>query len=319
MDANKMEKLNIHLHRIPLPFRLNHVNTWLVKEEHGYTVIDTGLNHPDAEAAWAKVLAEHPIRRIIITHYHPDHYGYAGRLQALTGAEVWMSKRDQEMAREIWSHKHLTFFEQHYLACGLSKELARRLSENITGFSRYVLPHPEVTRFLADGDELELGGHRYEVIAVPGHAEGMLNFYNRKHGLLIAADHVLPKITPNISYWFMGEPNPLARYLQSLNKIQAYPIQLVLPSHGSPFTNVQQRIDEIISHHQKRLDLALAATRQPATVYEVNEQLFSQGLTEHELRFAIGETIAHLEYLVYKQQVRKFMKDGQWFYERVSD
>src|SRR5699024_11833829 len=133
--------------------------------------------------------------------------------------------------------------------------------------------------------------------------------------VLISTDHILPRITPNISYWFYGDDNPLNTYLNSLNKIKALDAEYVIPSHGKPFYNANKRIDEIIVHHEDRLNETLGKINGYHTVHRICDQLFNFELTIHETRFAIGETIAHLEYLYQKGEIHREKVNGIWHYE----
>ncbi|WP_309228306.1 MBL fold metallo-hydrolase [Virgibacillus saliphilus] len=168
--------------------------------------------------------------------------------------------------------------------------------------------------YFEEGERIPIGKYEYEVIFTPGHADGMVNFYNEETNTLLSTDHILPKITPNISYWFHGEPNPLKNYLDSLEKIRKRDADFVIPSHGEPFYGANERIDEIKSHHNERLVQALDAISGGDTVYEACQKLFKKELTIHETRFAIGETLAHLEYFRYEGECEREVQDGVYWY-----
>ena len=169
---------------------------------------------------------------------------------------------------------------------------------NNTGeFIPRVTPYPTIQHYLEEGEKIILGKYEYEVIFTPGHSEGLVTFYNREKNVLLSTDHILPKITPNISYWYHGDPNPLASYFDSLRKIEALEVDFVIPSHGKPFHDGHLRVLELMKHHEERLETLYGIIRNGCTVYEACEKLFNKTLTIHETRFAIGETLAHLEYL----------------------
>lgn len=315
--VKKQVLTGIYLVRIPLPFRLDHVNCYLLEGNGGWTVIDTGLHNQSTVNIWEKMLEGRLVQNIVITHYHPDHYGYAGGLQEKTRAPVWMSQTDAENGLRSWETAHIDRIRRHYPACGLPEQLANQMVANTESFLSLITPHPKIEHYLQDGETVNLGWERYTVITTPGHSDGMLCFYNKLNKVLFSADHILPKITPNISYWFHGDPNPLQSYLDALHKVKELDIEIVLPSHGEPFYNAHERIDEIVHHHHERLDKVLDVTRSERTVYEVCLQLFGDRLNVHEMRFAIGETIAHLEYLVQQGEMKKEEIRGKWLYANL--
>ena len=167
---------------------------------------------------------------------------------------------------------------------------------------------PPSFRCLHQGDELLAGGARWQVVVGRGHAPEHACFLSRERGLFIAGDQVLPHITPNVSVW-PSEPEgePLSELLESLEALRPIPDHvLVLPSHGSPFTGLRGRCDELADHHRQRLDAAVAACEQgPRTALEVTAALFQRELDPHQSTFAIGEAIAHLNHLVAAGRLRR--------------
>jgi len=316
LEVNLMlESLEVSCVTIDLPFRLNHVNCFIAKGENGWTIIDSGLHNPAAETRWKPLLANHEITEIIITHYHPDHYGFAGRLQDLTGAKVSMTETDKQTALRIWGEGFSQSLRENYYKCGIPKDVADAMAENEAGFIPRVTPHPRVDRYLQEGDKILFGKYEYEVLEAPGHSDGLICLYNREKRVLFSTDHILPKITPNISYHFHGDKNPLEAFLESLQKFKRLEAEYVIPSHGKPFINANERIDEIIDHHNERLSKLVDIIRFPSTVYDGCQKLFGRNFTTHEMRFAIGETIAHLEYLVNKRVCKKEEINGIYIYK----
>jgi glyoxylase-like metal-dependent hydrolase (beta-lactamase superfamily II) len=125
------------------------------------------------------------------------------------------------------------------------------------------------------------GKYEYEVIFTPGHSDGLITLYNRENSILFSTDHILPQISPNISYWFRGIRNPLGAFFKSLDKIKLLEVDYVIPSHGKPFRNATNRIEELLEHHQERLEEVYGYIKHPSTIFEVNSQLFKR-LTMHE-------------------------------------
>jgi len=301
---------------LPLPFRLNHVQCFLAEGKDGWTVIDAGLNSRTTRDIWKPVIEKYAIHDIIITHCHPDHFGYAGTLQNLTNAKVWMTEVDEIAGTNFWEAESLKRIRQNYDTCGIYDDTADILTENESSFAPQIQPYPVVNHYLEEGMKLLFGKYEYEVIYTPGHSDGLICLYNREQSILFSTDHILPKISPNISYWFQGIPNPLDAFFTSLKKVEKLEAEYVIPSHGSPFRNANKRIAELLSHHQDRLTETYQYLQRPVTIYEVCQKLFKK-LPPHETRFAIGETLAHLEYLRLENQCQRFLENGVWYYEAV--
>ncbi|MFC5628208.1 MBL fold metallo-hydrolase [Aliibacillus thermotolerans] len=318
-EVIELEKeLGIQTVTIDLPFRLNHVNCFLAEGEDGWTVIDTGLHNEESKKRWSEVLQNKEVTHIVVTHYHPDHFGYAGGLQQKTNARVSMSATDAHLGISSWEKDFLAQLEENYRKAGVPTEIGKEMAENTASFVPRVTPYPTINNYLEEGDTIVFGNYEYEVIATPGHSDGLIVFYNKEKNVLLSTDHILPKITPNISYWFHGEENPLQLYLDSLEKIKKLNAEYVVPSHGKPFYGANDRIEELFIHHDERLAETLSYVGEPATVFDVSEKLFQKKLTVHETRFAVGETLAHLEYLRKNNECYRQLdeKSGSWLYYR---
>jgi len=296
-----------HQVKVPLPFSLKWVNSYLASEQDGkYTVIDPGLRTDDAIAVWKTVMDRigmswSDIRQIVLTHQHPDHYGLAGYMQERSGAPVYMSRRSHAYANRLWGNDSTfavelkALYEEH----GMPDELTDAIADNLESFPAKVSPQPAVT-YLEAGERFEIGGIRWQLIDAPGHAYGALCFYSEDKRWMLCGDQVLPRITPNVSYIPGEEYNPLADFLDSLDSLKQYDVELALPGHRDPFTSFAGRIDELAGHHARRLDrMRQLLKQQPLTAFEMCEQLFGINLRNnpHNLRFAMSETLAHLHYL----------------------
>lgn len=309
-----LEQLDIELVKHTLPFRLNHVNCFVAEGEKGHVIIDAGLNDKETVERWNDVLKDKHVTDIYITHYHPDHFGYAGGLQQKYKARLSMTEIDAHNGLSAWTDELLNNLLMNYDKCGIPKEIGVEMYENTKSFLPRVTPYPNIDHYFEENEKVKIGKYEYEIIFTPGHSDGLITFYNKEKSVLIATDHILPRITPNISYWFHGDDNPLKTYLQSLDKIRALDVEYIIPSHGKPFYDGNKRIAEIIQHHDDRLNETLNTVKQYSTVHDICNALFQFQLTIHEIRFAIGETIAHLEYLRHKGMLNRAEENGVWHY-----
>ncbi len=311
--------------RFALPFALDHVNIWLIAEDDGWTLIDAGLADEPSRARWQDLkgfMAARPVARVVATHFHPDHIGLAGWWCERSGAELWASRTEWLQARALAldaSEDFVAAGRRFDHRVGLDVDRIEERAERGNLYRLRVTLPPASHRRLAAGDEPRIGGVGWQVIIGRGHAPEMLCLFSAERNLLIAADQVLPRISPIVGVW-PGEPeaNPLADFLASLQELRRLPDDcLVLPSHGRPFRGLHVRIDQLVAHHRTRLAATLEACREPATAVEIMPHLFDRKLDRHQLGFAIGETVAHLNYLLADGRLeRRLDPDGRLRYRR---
>jgi glyoxylase-like metal-dependent hydrolase (beta-lactamase superfamily II) len=310
---------------LPLPFALRIVNCYLLRGSHGWTVVDSGLGTADDRDAWLAAFAENGIgpgdlEQIVLTHFHPDHYGLAGWLQQWNGADtpVYMAPREAEQARIVWQRPEGSHEPMHDLFTnyGAPPDLANAMVEQLRNLRRHTAPHPAVT-LLEPGSEIRLGRRDCRVIHAPGHSDGQVVFYDPADRLMLSGDQVLIKITPNIGLWPESEPDPLGRYLGSLEYLATLDVRLALPGHGALINDWRGRLAELQHHHAERLNTMFSVVNAATDAYTVACAAFPfERLTHHEMRFAMAETIAHLEYMLHRGQLQKSF-DAIWKYSRV--
>jgi glyoxylase-like metal-dependent hydrolase (beta-lactamase superfamily II) len=292
----------IHQLKLPVPFPLRFISSYLVESRDGWTVIDPGFDYPPAREAWEAGAAEvgldldRGVKRVIVTHLHPDHIGLARWLEERSGAPVWMLEGEIENARRVWDPARGTGeFVRYLMRNGMDAKTAGATA----GTTRLGVRVPEHLIALRPGDEIELGEGRSRVLHTPGHSDFHFVLHDERRRLLFAGDHLLLHITPNIGLWTYTAPRPLQRYLDSLRGLRGLDVELVFPGHGPLFHDLGGRIEELLLHHEERLEVMHTAFEGgSATPFEIARRVFPEDLSDHQLRFALAETLAHLEYLV---------------------
>lgn len=312
--------------RMPLPFKLNHVNLWLLDDGDGWTVVDTGIASHETEEAWREILAKgaagKPLKRMIVTHFHPDHVGFAGWLARHCGAELWMPFGEWAFARMRsvdGRNGTLEGFQHFYRTAGFDPGLMKLVEGRSKDYARRITPVPRAVRPIVDGEVIPVGGRAWRVIMGAGHAFEHASLHCEELRILISADQILPQITPNISVGpYVPEADPLRLYVASLDKFRALAGDtLVLPGHRRPFTGLHARLEELAHHHDRRLEETWAACARPRTGLGVLRYLFDRELDDHQVFFAIGESLAHLHFLLARGRMeRRVSADGVYLFQR---
>jgi glyoxylase-like metal-dependent hydrolase (beta-lactamase superfamily II) len=302
--------------RFPLPFRLDHVNIYLIEDGDGLAVIDAGIDNAQSRAAWETLLAGtlsgRRLTRIIATHFHPDHVGLAGWLCERFGLQLAMSETEYLIALNIRldpqglrAEPYRGFYRSH----GLTEESTELLLGNGLQYLRMVYQPPRTFLRLIAGERVRIGGREFEVMTGAGHSPEQVMLYSKADNLVFIGDQVLAKISPNVSVEAMDpQGDPLGAYLRSLEKLKsALPEDvLVLPGHNVPFLGLHTRADELIAHHEARcLAILEACKRGPQTVAELVPVIFGRNIEDpHQLVFAFSEALAHVNILVRGERLR---------------
>jgi glyoxylase-like metal-dependent hydrolase (beta-lactamase superfamily II) len=300
--AGPPEEIAPKLWRVPVPLPqfsgAEHafvVNAYFVGGER-WAMIDTGLTSPEAIAALEHGLSVAGLRwpdleMVLITHYHPDHYGLSARIRELTGGEVMIHRRDVEFVfRSMFSRGGWErFIPMHG---GPNVDMGSPMFSHVPGFD------PAAPgAYLADEQVLDLGGRTLHVMHTPGHAPGHCCFALPEEDMILTGDHVLPKITPHVGYFPGGDEDPLGAYLSSLERIASTSFHLALPAHGDPFHDPASRARRIMRHHDFRMKAIADAIRaRPMTAWDIVPELFGRDLPEMHYFAGFFEVLAHLEY-----------------------
>ncbi|MEO8305241.1 MAG: MBL fold metallo-hydrolase [Betaproteobacteria bacterium] len=295
--------------RMPLPFALDHINLWLLVDDDGTTLVDCGFGDAATRALWERhfttTLESRPIRRIIATHYHPDHLGNGAWLSerfatpiAMTSAEYLTAHAVADQSAGHSAQATLGLFRRH----GMSDTDLAALAVRGNSYRRGVPELPEAFDRMVDGETRRAAGATWRIIEGRGHSPEHASLYCAERGVLIAGDMLLPKISTNVSVG-AAEPDgdPLAHFLHSIAVFDSLPPDtLVLPSHGLPFRGIPLRVAQLHAHHAARLgelEAAVDASAAPLCAAELVPVLFRRELDIHQRYFAMGEAIAHLNHL----------------------
>jgi len=303
--------------RMPLPFALDHINLWLLEERDGWTAVDCGYGDAATRALWEShfglAMAGRPLKRVIATHYHPDHLGNATWLTHRFGCPVVMTPAEFLTAHAVLDQRATHALADTcalFAAHGMPPEFVAALAARGNHYRRGVPEVPAQFDSMQDGDDVAAGDSLWRVICGRGHSPEHASLHSAARGLLISGDMLLPRISTNVSA-SPTEPDgdPLARFLDSIMEFTALPPDtLVLPSHGLPFRGIALRVAQLQAHHADRLaelEEATKAAAAPVSASDVLPVLFRRELDLQQRFFAMGEAIAHLNHLWHGGRIRR--------------
>lgn len=296
--------------RLPIPFEDGLVNVFLFTDGSETDLLDCGMNSDDSLETIGRALdhiGARRLRRLVVTHIHPDHYGAAGTLAGTGRADLYMHRLEVPLVHPRYVElEHLVEEVRRWLLVnGVPEDEAEVLSNSQRALSQVVKPADPAVQL--DGAELiELGSRRLRVEWTPGHSPGHICLYDSRERLLFAGDHILPDLSPNIGLHPQSTPDPLHEYLGGLTRLAAYEPRLVFPAHGRPFSDVQGRVDALVSHHRRRLEqIAEIVSGDVKTGWEVALELWGRREHLYEKRLALQEALAHLQALAVDGHVTK--------------
>lgn len=291
----------VHSINLPLPWELDTVNVHVVQLEDGWMLVDSGFGTDECFAALEKGLAEgglgwKDIRKLCITHMHPDHVGLAAHILDLTRGDLLMHHQEAEyLAQSANTGRNMAFFDRALASAGTPAELQDRVHKSFTQI-RASFRKLDPAWPLHGGERLKVAHGTIEFVWTPGHSPGHLCLYSLEHKYLISGDHILEHITPNITWH--PEKDTLGQYLESLSMLIPYPIETVLPSHGGPFRGHAEWIRATHQHHEERCGQILGVlAKSPTTAHHVVEEMWQKKLSAFHYHFAVLEILAHLEYM----------------------
>jgi len=319
--------------RMPLPFALDHINLWALREGEGWAVVDTGAQTPATLASWGRLLAPdgalggRPLTRVLATHLHPDHMGMAGWLTRKFDCRLWMTRQEYLMCRTLVADTGHTAPDdaiRFYRRCGWSEIALDAYRVRFGEFGKVMHRLPDSYRRIVDGERIAIGAHQWRVVVGRGHSPEHACLVCDEQQVMISGDQVLPGISSNVSV-FPTEPDadPLAEWLDSIAHLRAElpDTLLVLPAHGAPFRGLHARLERLAQGHARGLERLRRALAEPRRVVDVFGSLFARAIDPQtrQLGLATGETVAHLNHLLARGEIERTEDaDGVWRYRAVG-
>ena len=322
----------VHWIRMPLPFKLDHINLWALDDGEGWAIVDTGIRNDETANVWRELMAhapdQRPMSRVFVTHMHPDHVGMAGWLTRKFGIRLWMTRLEYLSCRVMTSDTGreapadaTTFFRR----AGWGDAAIESYLVRFGNFGKHIHALPDSYRRLHDGEALRIGAHTWRVIVGNGHSPEHACLYCPALKVLISGDQVLPRISSNVSvYPIEPDANPMADWLASLAKLKREVPDdvLVLPAHNECFRGLHARIDSLARGQAVALDRLRRALASPQRAVDVFTALFARPIGEADvplLGMATGESIACLNYLLHRNEVRREVdSDGRAWYQLLD-
>lgn len=312
--------------RMPLPISLEWINLWLLRDVDGWVVVDTGMATEAAAEHWRTIfktcLDGLPVKRVIVTHMHPDHVGLAGWMTRKFQCMLHMSQLEYIMCRMLVADTGRDAPEEgvrFYRETGWNDDSLDRYKVRFGGFGRAVSRLPDSYIRLSEGDELNINNSVWKVMVGSGHSPEHVCLYNHDRNILISGDQLLPRISSNVSV-HPTEPDadPLSDWLSSCQRLRAdLPSDvLVLPAHNIPFRGAHDRLDALMRGHDVLLQRLMTRLSTPKTVLELFTAMFGRQIDDDSLSLATGETLAHLNCLIHRGLVRRDLReDGIALYQ----
>lgn len=294
---------------------VGHVNVYALLGRESVTLVDCGWGEDPTWRALSTMLAGcgdsiDRVRRVLVTHFHPDHCGLAGALQRRADAEVGMHRADARHLEDRFVRSER--LEAETIAwlrrSGASEAAVESAKDNVSRSASRVVPFAP-DRFIGNGDALAIDDWELVALHTPGHTPGHLCFYERRTRSLFSGDHILPFINTSPGCRPHGARDPIGDYLASFPSLRELAVDRVLPGHQRPFTDLGRRLTELEDHHAGRLNATRAVLAQgPATAWSVASRIPRSRdwsvLSNGARISALGEALGHLTVLAGRGEAR---------------
>jgi len=305
---------------IPMRHSPPHINVYLIEDQDGFVVVDTGHRGELARNLWERFFAsaqgQKPIKKIVLTHGHPDHCGESQWLHERTAATVVSSRVEIETIRNLWRGSALNEPDvaDFFLKWGTPAHEIANVHLMLRGFRSNTCDMAMPIEYVNEGDVLEIGGRRWKIVFGWGHTPCNTCLYCEKDKIIICGDQVLPEIYPNISIWWGAQTNPLQEYLDSLSELDTLKVSLALPSHGPVFSDFSDRLKKIRQFHERRIEKTLKMCEEPRNAYECISHVLNKRTTGNVIALIIGQMFALLSYLHNRGELERIEKDGIYYF-----
>ncbi len=309
--------------RLPLPWDLVSVNVFLFRRGDGYLLLDTGIKTDEAllslEAALHSLNADwSAIREILISHLHPDHVGAAAEIRRRSGAPVRMNALEAELVRPLTPDRRFFAEAAAFLRCNGVPGAHIEVMRHQASLTRTGLERLQVDGTIEEGDRIPFDGGTLEAIAAPGHSPALQCFRCAEQRILFSTDAILPKITPNIGVHWFYQGDPLGDYIRSLDRLEKLDVDLIVPSHGRPFRGHRSWIDNTRRHHEARCESILETIGgRTLDAYAIAGEIWGTDRNLLDRRFAMAESLSHLEHMALAERVSKIEIDGIHHWNRT--
>ncbi|WP_040982279.1 MBL fold metallo-hydrolase [Oceanobacillus jeddahense] len=305
-----LEHVTDDIYRLVVRFKgaMGEMNSYLIKGDNGYTVIDTGIHAPETKALWERVLSNYKIEKLVLTHTHEDHIGLARWFQEIYEIPVYVSRRGYEQMSKGKDAKA----RKNRLKSLIKKHGAPPIPLKIRDESHIYKFEPD--GFFDDNDEIKLGNRLYQTIWTPGHAPDHYCFYQPETEIMVIGDHVLNHLSPVIGLWMGEEHNPLEDYLKALDLLKDYRVRMALPGHGDMIENLDERITDISHRHEKRLEQILELMKEEEmTAFKLTTKAYGP-MKSMAFASQFMATLTRLIYLEEHSKINVQTKKGKNYY-----
>lgn len=320
---------NIYTFSVTLPNNpLKALNVYVVKGEDRTVVFDTGFNAEESKVDLLNGLEALNLKvedvEVVLTHLHSDHVGLVN-IFADTGCKVYAGKTDGELINQMVTNEYWDNLEAMIPLYGMEED--EIMTDENPGYKHRLTKTIDYIE-LEIGDFFEVGDYRFEILDLSGHTPGHLGFYDKEAKIILSADTILDPITPNITFWGFEYPDILNTYVETLYRLQELEIDQALATHRKIITNHVERIDELVLHHDERLQEILDAMNdeEEYTVREISAKITWriradnwEEFPKSQKWFATGETMAHLHRLVNSESVDMNEREGTLYFKKRQD